>query len=134
MKIALVLAKPPGYSETFFNSQIKGLQENGHQVTLFTGPSKVLYTQCKHVKSPSVHRFFLIQVFKMVWVGFQLLTETQRVSKYFKLERSEGHSLKRIIEKIYLNSQLLKFKGDWIHFGFATLAIGVRKSKRARFI
>ena len=123
MKIALVLAKPPGYSETFFNSKIKGLQENGHQVTLFTGPSKEEYTQCTHVRSPKVHRFYLIQVFKMVWVGIQLLSVVQAVSKYFKLEKKNGHSLKRIIEKIYLNSRLLKYRGDWIHYGFATLAI-----------
>lgn len=123
MKIALVLAKPPGYSETFFNSKIKGLQENGHQVTLFTGPSEEVYQICKHIKSPKVHRFFIIQIFNMIWIGFQLLTDLKTVSKYFKLEKNQGHSLKRIIEKMYLNAQLLKFKGDWIHYGFATLAI-----------
>ena len=123
MKIALVLAKPPGYSETFFNSKIKGLQEHGHQVTLYTGDCKENYTQCTHIKGPKVHRFFLIQVLKMIWVGFLLLMDIGAVLKYFKLEKKEGHSIKRITEKIYLNSQLLKFKGDWIHYGFATLAI-----------
>ncbi|WP_040278186.1 glycosyltransferase family 4 protein [Psychroserpens damuponensis] len=123
MKIALVLAQPPGYSETFFNSKIKGLQENGHEVTLFTSSSQETYTLCKHVKSPKLNRFFLIQIFKMIWIGFLLLSNIRAVSKYFKLEKSKGNSSRRILEKIYLNAQLLKFKGDWIHFGFATLAL-----------
>ncbi|GGG53014.1 glycosyltransferase family 4 protein [Bizionia arctica] len=123
MKIGLVLSKPPGYSETFFNAKIKGLQENGHTVTLFTGPSQETYMLCKHVRSPKVDPFFLFQVLKMCWVGFLLLPHLKAVWTYVKLEKKEGASIKRILEKVYLNSQFLKFKGDWLHYGFATLAI-----------
>jgi colanic acid/amylovoran biosynthesis glycosyltransferase len=34
-KIGIVLSSTPGYSETFFKSKIKGLQESGYDVTLF---------------------------------------------------------------------------------------------------
>ncbi|MDW5290737.1 glycosyltransferase family 4 protein [Formosa sp. PL04] len=123
MKIALVLAKPPGYSETFFNSKIKGLQENGHEITLFTGPSNTVFTYSAHKMNPKVYNFFLIQIIMMCVVAFQLIPHIKVVLRYFKREQNEGTDLKRIIEKIYLNSQLLKYKGDWIHFGFATLAL-----------
>lgn len=123
MRIALVLAAPPGYSETFFNSKIKGLQENGHEVILFTGPSQETYTACTHIKSPEVHKYLLIQLLKVCLIGVQLLRQIKVVRRYFKLERKHGCTIKRAVEKIYLNSQLLKFKGDWLHYGFATLAL-----------
>jgi len=123
MTIGIILSKTPGYSETFFNSKIKGLQENGHRVILFTGPTEKNYKGCEHIKNPKVHRFLLLQLFKMGLVGFQLLAHIKAVRNYFKLERQHGSTIKRTLEKIYLNSELLKFKGDWLHYGFATLAL-----------
>lgn len=123
MKIALVLSVPPGYSETFFNSLIKGLQEEHHEVTLYTGKVKRKYDLCKHVTHPSVHKFYIVQVFLMAYRGLTLLPNFKTVKTFFHLERKEGTPVKRIIEKIYLNAVLLKFKGDWIHFGFATTAL-----------
>ena len=122
-KIGLVLSQPPGYSETFFNSKIKGLQENGYEVILFTGPSQETYKLCTHIKIPSVNRFLLLQIFSMCWVGLKLLPNMNTVWKFAKLERQDGSAIKRIFEKIYLNAPLLKFKGEWLHYGFGTLAI-----------
>ena len=122
-KIGLVLSQPPSYSETFFNSKIKGLQDSGYRITLFTGTSKKTYPHCPHKKSPCVHKSVWIQICHMFLVGFTLLPHLKAVQKFYKLEKNEGASIKRIFEKIYLNSHLLKFKGDWLHFGFATLAI-----------
>ena len=81
-KIGLVLSQPPGYSETFFNSKIKGLQENGHEVILFTGPCQVTYKLCKHKKSPSVNRFLVLQVFNMCLVGLTLLPHITTVKRF----------------------------------------------------
>lgn len=123
MHIGLVLSKPPGYSETFFNSKIRGLQAHGHKVTLFTGPSKTRYQLCAHKRSSSVNRFLLVQLFFMCMVVFALLPHLSAVLRFIKLEKNEGTPRKRILKKIYLNAHLLKFKGDWLHFGFGTLAI-----------
>ncbi|TFB13069.1 glycosyltransferase, partial [Microbacterium sp. 3H14] len=38
-------------------------------------------------------------------------------------EKRQKTSVKRSIEKIYINSTLLKLEVDWLHFGFATMAI-----------
>lgn len=123
MTIGIVLAKPPGYSETFFNSKIKGLQENGHEVVLFTGPCKESYRVCTHKESPRVHKILLLQICNMIFVGLRLLPHLKAVQKFVELEREESSSVSRIFKKIYNNSHLLKFKGDWLHYGFATLAI-----------
>jgi colanic acid/amylovoran biosynthesis glycosyltransferase len=123
MKIALVLSVPPGYSETFFNSLIRGLKDEGHEVTLYTGKVKKKYDLCKHVMHPSVHKFYTVQIFLMAYRGLTLLPNFKTMKTFFYLEKKEGTPVKRIIEKIYLNAALLKFKGDWIHFGFATTAL-----------
>ena len=124
MKIALVLSAPPGYSETFFNFQIKGLKENGHDVTLFTGNSSLQYDFCKHRTHPNVNKFRVLQIFLMIYRGFTLLPNFKAVKTYIHLERKQGTPIRRVIEKIYINASLLKFKGDWVHYGFATVALG----------
>lgn len=123
MKVALVLSSAPGYSETFFNSLIKGLQENGHEVLLYTSHCDFTYKLCKHVKHPRIHRNYIVQILLMLYKGLTLLFHINSVRRYFLLEKKEGTSLKRTFEKIYLNAELLKFKGDWIHFGFATMTL-----------
>ncbi len=123
MKIALVLSSPPGYSETFFNALIKGLKEQGHDVTLYTGDVGYSFNLCKHVKHPAIQKYAVFQIFSMLYVGLTLLTSFKAVKRFFYLEKNEGTSTKRIIEKMFLNASLLKFKGDWIHFGFATASL-----------
>lgn len=123
MKIALVLAEPPGYSETFFRSKIKGLQANEHTVVLITAATSEKFNGCEHRFHPTVSKNNWIQVFRVLWVGLTLLPFITRVLHYIRFERQEGTSLKRSIEKTYLNATLLKLKVDWVHFGFATMAI-----------
>ncbi len=123
MKIALVLSSPPAYSETFFRSKIKGLQENGHEVILVTPKSKVEFDLCAHKTHPKIYSNKLVQVWAMFLVGLSLLPYYQRIKNYYTLERKEKTSVKRIIEKIYINATLLKLGVDWLHFGFATMAL-----------
>jgi colanic acid/amylovoran biosynthesis glycosyltransferase len=57
----------------------------------------------------------------IVFIG--LLPYWAKVNRYINLEQKEGTSLKRLVEKIYINASLLKLNADWIHFGFATMAL-----------
>lgn len=123
MKIALVLSSTPQYSETFFNSLIKGLMKEGHDVTLYTGKTTKPYNQCKHVTHPVVYKSYIVQLFFMIYRGLTLLPKFKTVKTFYTLEKKEGTPLKRIIEKIYINASLLKYEGAWIHFGFATTAL-----------
>ncbi|PVW16467.1 glycosyltransferase family 4 protein [Marixanthomonas spongiae] len=123
MKIALVLSSPPGYSETFFKSKIKGLQAQGHKVVLITAATPERFSGCEHRAHPTVSKSVWVQLVRLLWVGMSLLPYLGRVLRYIRLERKSGTSLKRTIEKTYLNATLLKLKADWLHFGFATMAI-----------
>lgn len=51
MRIGLVLSTTPGYSETFFRSKIKGLQENGIEVRLFCQNNNEGFDLCPVTKS-----------------------------------------------------------------------------------
>ena len=123
MKITLVLPQPPAYSETFFRSKIKGLQDNGHEVVLVTAATGHKFNACQHHQHPKVNSNALLQLARMLMVFVSLLPHLSTINRYIKLEKKEGTSIKRIIEKIYINATLLKLKTDWLHFGFATMAL-----------
>ena len=123
MKIGLVLSSPPGYSETFFRSKIKGLQAHGYEVVLITAPTSQRFKECTHRMHPTVSKSVWIQLLRLLWIGCTLLPYLPRVLHYIQLERKAGTSFKRAIEKTYLNATLLKLNVDWLHFGFATMAL-----------
>ena len=123
MTIALVLSQPPGYSETFFRSKIKGLQANGHQLILVTAATDKTFDLCAHIQHPKVHKNPIKQLMSMLIVFLGLLSYWTKVNRYINLERNGGTSFKRLIEKIYINASLLELSVDWIHFGFATMAL-----------
>jgi len=124
MKIGIVLSNTPAYSETFFNSKIKGLIKNGIEVELFVSQSDESFDLCNVVMAPKVHANPIIQFLSMLYVFIGLLQKTPTVIRYIVLERKENTSCYNLIKNLYLNAQLLKSDLDWIHFGFATQAIG----------
>jgi colanic acid/amylovoran biosynthesis glycosyltransferase len=123
MTIAIVLPQPPGYSETFFRSKIEGLIVNGHQLILVTAATNKSFDLCTHVQHPKVYKNPIRQLLSMLLVFVGLLPYWNKVNRYINLERKEGTSFKRLVEKIYINASLLKLNADWIHFGFATMAL-----------
>ena len=66
MKIGLLLSSPPGYSETFFTSKIKGLQAQGHSVLLITAATSQQFTGCKHKTHPRVAKSVGMQLVRLV--------------------------------------------------------------------
>ena len=123
MTITLVLSSPPGYSETFFNSKIKGLQESGHQVIMVTATTQANYEGCVHLQHPKVYSNPIRQVVAMLFTYFYLLPYLKSISRFIRLEKKQGTNFRHLFEKIYLNATLLKLKTDWLHFGFATMAL-----------
>jgi len=124
MRIGIVLSQPPGYSETFFRSKIKGLQENGVEVHLFCQNKNDDFTLCPVVVSPRVSKNPFLQLWFFIKEFVLLLPYVSRVMRYVKLERAEGTGWGQVFKKLYLNAHLLKAKLDWLHFGFATMALG----------
>ena len=124
MKLGIVLSKPPSYSETFFNSKIKGLLEHGYDVTLYVRENTEDYTTCKVYTAPRVFKNPILQVLSTGFVVLSLVFYLKRILKFIKLERLSGRSITDTLKNCYKNAHLLKANVDWLHFGFATLAIG----------
>ncbi|MBB6681138.1 glycosyltransferase family 4 protein [Aequorivita sp. 609] len=124
MRIGLVLSTTPGYSETFFRSKIKGLQENGVEVYLFCQNKNDDFTLCPVIVSPRVSKNPFLQLYFFIKEFVLLLPYVSTVVRYVKLERVEGTGWGQVFKKLYLNAHLLKAKLDWLHFGFATMALG----------
>src|SRR5690554_6214228 len=123
-KIGLVLSQPPGYSETFFRSKIKGLKEKGVEVHLFCQNKNDDFTLCPLVVSPKVSKNPFLQLWFFIKEYVLLLPYMSTVIRFVKLERAEGTGWAQVFKNIYLNAHLLKAKVDWLHFGFATMALG----------
>lgn len=124
MRIGLFLSTTPGYSETFFHSKIKGLQNNGIEVYLFCNHGNKDFTLCPVVESAKVTRNPILIGWYFAKVYVSLLPFLSKVARYINLERKEGTGWITLLKRIYLNAHLLKAKIDWLHFGFATLALG----------
>jgi len=124
IQIGLVLSTTPGYSETFFNSKINGLQINGIEVRLYCQGKNDAFALCPVIMGPKVSRNPLMQGWYFIKEFRMLIPHLSTVSRYINLERKEGSGFLQILKKIYLNSHLLKGKLDWLHFGFATMALG----------
>lgn len=137
MRIGLVISQTPGYSETFFNSKIKGLLEQGMDVHLYCQSKKDDFNLCPVILSPRVSRNPPMQSWYFLKEFVLLLPHLPAVIRYIKLERKENTGFFQLFKKIYLNAHLLKTKLDWLHFGFATLALGsemVAKAMGAKMV
>lgn len=124
MKIGIVLSNPPGYSETFFTSKIKGLQGHSLEVVLFVQKDIENFNLCKTIISPKVYPHPIRQFIASIIVFIGLIPTLKQVIRFIKLERKEKSSFFSIYKKIYLNAHIIKQKVAWLHFGFATQAIG----------
>ncbi|TPV33842.1 glycosyltransferase family 4 protein [Paucihalobacter ruber] len=124
MKIGIVLSQTPVYSETFFNHKIKGLQDAGFEVQLFVSKASPQFSLCKVQLLPKVYKrqpiTFAWHILK-TYMG--LLTHIKRVKKYIALEKARGTTAAVIAKRLYLNAPLLGARLDWLHFGFATMAL-----------
>ncbi|MCR8666352.1 glycosyltransferase [Aestuariibaculum sp. M13] len=124
MKIGLVLALAPGYSETFFRTKIKGLQESGHKVVLFCNSDKVGFDLCEIQSFPKRDSLVLLQVGRLILEYISLLPFANRVIRFIREEREHKITWRAIFKRIYQNSPILRSDLDWLHFGFGTLALG----------
>ncbi len=123
MRIGLILYKTPAKSEQFLRSKIQGLQENGHEVILFAH-NEDDFKLCKVVENIKITGPIIIQILRMIFKCTFLIIKSPIISfKYLNLEKSDGTSFKRRWENLYLNSNILDKKLNWIHFCFATTAL-----------
>ena len=122
-RIGLVLPNIPAYSETFFNSKIQGLQENGFEVIIFSNSkTRNKHKSCKTFFSPDFT--FRISLFlEIIFIIFNCLSNFKSAFNLFKLNRKDGFSYKDSFKNVFINSHYLPHKLTWLHFGFGTMAL-----------
>jgi len=122
-RVGLVLPNVPGYSETFFTSKIKGLQENGFEVILFANRKlSNSYNLTKVIFAPDF-TIKLRLLFELVIMYCNIVSNFKSAFSLYKITRKEETSLKNAIRIVLINSHFLPFKLDWLHFGFGTMAL-----------
>ncbi|RSK40495.1 glycosyltransferase family 4 protein [Mangrovimonas spongiae] len=121
MKIGLVLSQAPAYSETFFKSKIEGLQKSGFQVVLFCQDNKTGFDGCEVKLFSKVTRYSVLQAINVFRVFLGLLPYGRRVKRWYTIEKPDN--LKQFLKQVYINAPILKSNLDWLHFGFATMAL-----------
>ena len=127
IRIGLVLATLPAYSETFFRSLIKVVQESGEmEMSLYLDERssdrtaiacKTRYRVFPELKRPSTIVNFLFAVFRV------FILRPGAVYRLWKANRSSGFSVASNLKSLLLSVHILPARLDWIHFGFGTLAI-----------
>lgn len=124
MKIGIVLPDVPTYSETFFRNKIKGLHQEGYEVTIFTQYTTNCNTEYHYVKGPRKSQFKVIQAIKTLGILMQLgVFHIKSLSTYIRLEKASKRSVGAIVKSAYFSSHILSKKLDWLHFGFATMTL-----------
>lgn len=125
MKIGLVLPDLPQYSETFFNYKIKGLQQSGFEVIVFSGKKHEEKFSYEHKSSYPVYEGNPFK--QLISLGLVLtltfLKNPGRAKNLYSLERKDGRSTGESLKVVYLNSHILNYDLDWLHFGFATMSV-----------
>jgi len=133
LRIGIVLSKTPSYSETFFLNKIKGLLKSGLVVTLYVQKTNPDFTLCPVIVAPNVNKNnSVIQFFKMTFVLCRFLMRfPKRFFDFIRLERQAQRSSFQMAKNMYNNMHLLQANVDWLHFGFATIAIQSENVSRA---
>ena len=126
-RIGLVLSAVPGYSETFFNNKIKGLQAKGFEVILYVDKGNIINSDylCKVVKTSD----FTGSKFKTVIVLLNSIIKLvflnpKRSLKLYLLDKNDGKNFWTRLKHLIRNQLLLQQNLDWLHFGFGMLAVG----------
>lgn len=125
-RIGLVLPSVPGYSETFFRSKIKGLQERGAALTVFVGNSNNTKETLPFTirTAPKLNDSKLWIVCSSLSILVKAFLGNYAVScRYMQLEKEDGVALTLRLKKLIANHFILKTSLDWLHFGFGTMAI-----------
>jgi colanic acid/amylovoran biosynthesis glycosyltransferase len=125
MRIGLVMAGLPQYSETFLNNKIKGLQESGFDVIVFTGPgAKRQQTFFQYIPGFKISRNKIIQALRsIVILALTFFRAPAATSRFWKLQKQDRKSTGDVLKSIYANAHILPHKVDWLHYSFLTFAL-----------
>ncbi|MEO6694237.1 MAG: glycosyltransferase family 4 protein, partial [Ignavibacteria bacterium] len=95
------------------------------EVVVFSGSqSKQKYFFEHYGASPVYSGSPVKQFFQFtVTIFYALIRSPRRSFNLFTAERRDGSTFSESVKNIYLNSHIINHKLDWLHFGFATMAL-----------
>lgn len=123
LRIGLVLSAVPGYSETFFRNKIKFLQEEGIKVILFVDNGQRRFDLCPMVEGFSTQGTKTQRLTKLSALVFRFSCYPLKLFKLFRANKLDGFNLKQNVLSLLSSAHILGYSLDWIHFGFATMAV-----------
>lgn len=130
--IGLVMAKAPVYSETFLNSKIKNLMDDGFDVYVFTHSSEREKVFFRQVPAHPLPGNFLLRLiyFKYILI-LLLIKKPATLYRFIRLEMADGSGIGKIIKNIYSSAHILQHHVTHLHFEFSSLSIGLEMSASA---
>ncbi len=123
MKIGLVLSAVPGYSETFFRNKIKFLQEAGLEVVLFVDNNTGGFDACKIYEGFTLNTTKKKKLIILLRTVLRLMLNLKVSLKLWNLNNADGFPKNKNLKSIIGSAHILGKNLDWLHFGFATMAI-----------
>lgn len=127
MKIGLVLASIPGYSETFFRNKIHLLRTvPGVDVILFVDNMKreTSSPECPVIYAPQISENLLLGTVQFfLRLIYLVVSRPVRSSRLFSLNQRSGFGIKRNLQSLVQSSHLLSKRVTWLHFGFGTMSL-----------
>ena len=124
-RIGIVLNNVPSYSETFFLNKINGLIERGARVTIFAEKRGRVFPAHWKIAAPFKlpANILLRNVYVFAGILKVAVGRPGKSYKFYKLEKAAGRSSKAALENLYINGHILRYNLDWLHYGFATVAV-----------
>ena len=123
MKIGLVLSDTPAFSESFFRNKIKFLQEDGFEVTLFVNKISRKFDLCDFYSFNTSSNSIVHKLYSKARAVFRVILAFRRSLRLYKQNKTDGFSLNQNLQSLFISSHIINHKLDWIHFGFATMAL-----------
>ena len=121
MRIGLVLAATPPYSETFFRNKIRILKEHGYDVYLLTDRKKGKFEDCEERVGFSIEGLSVSILIKTI---IRLIFNFNTAIRLFRFNRRDGFTISKNMLSVMTSAHMFGLKLNWLHFGFATIAIG----------
>jgi colanic acid/amylovoran biosynthesis glycosyltransferase len=123
ISLGIVLHAVPGYSETFFRNKISFLKEEGFDVKLFVDGGQRGFDFC-----PVVEGFFMEGTKQQRLVKFLILVtrsilHSVKLAKLCYLNKRDGFTFNQNVLSLIHSVHILGHSLDWLHFGFASIAV-----------
>lgn len=124
MVVGLVLFSKPGYSETFFRNKIRFLTEAGIKVIVFANNADGKNADYSIVEGFCWGNNRIKRAEKAILAIMRLMRSPNKTLTLYRLNKVDGYSAKKNFLSLLASAHILKFKLNWLHFGFATVALG----------